>query len=109
MADGYPRTWHAIASRVKVVAGQKCEACETPNGPKHLGAILTVHHLDGDKRNPGGLPREIPHPNLIALCQRCHLRAQHYTNAGEILTREAAIERLARIAAEERAQGSLFA
>ena len=109
MASGYPRQWFAIANRVKVVAGWKCEACETPNGPAHLGAVLTVHHLDGDKKNPGGMPREIPHPNLIALCQRCHLRAQHWTNAGEQVSRERAIERLARISAEERSQGSLFA
>ncbi len=108
MASGYPRQWHAIASRVKVVAGGNCEACETPNGPPHLGAVLTVYHLDGDKKNPRGLPHKIPHPNLIALCQRCHLRAQHWTNAGELVTREKAIERLALIVAEERSQGDLF-
>ena len=108
MASGYPHQWHAIATRVKVVAGWKCEACGTKNGPPHLGAVLTVHHLDGDKRNPRGLPRKIPHENLIALCQRCHLRAQHWTNAGESVTREKAIDRLALIVAHERAQGRLF-
>ena len=108
MNRGYPRTWYAIANRVKNAAGSKCEACGTPRGPAHEGAVLTVHHLDGDKKNPGGMPKEIPHPNLIALCQRCHLRAQHWTNTGESVTRERAIERLARIAAEERSQGSLF-
>jgi 5-methylcytosine-specific restriction endonuclease McrA len=41
--------------------------------------VLTVHHIDSDKRNS-------KKQNLIALCQRCHLRLdlqKHMRNRAE--------------------------
>ena len=67
-AEGYPSNWQTIARRVKKAAGWKCVRC----GAKHSREgwnILTVHHLDGDKMNCRWW-------NLVALCQRCHLRIQ---------------------------------
>ena len=64
----YPANWPEIAAAVKAGAGWRCEAC----GHAHVtaaGYTLTVHHLDGDKSNCAWW-------NLVALCQRCHLRIQ---------------------------------
>lgn len=99
----YPGNWPEISSAVRIEAGERCEECGIANqalgyrwpkrggefrevDPKHSVAVcqclrdlrgedavltrivLTVHHLDGDPTNN---VRE----NLVALCQRCHLRA----------------------------------
>lgn len=61
----YPDDWDAIASAIKAGAGWRCEACDTRHGP---GISLGVHHLDST-------PANCDDGNLIALCQRCHLRA----------------------------------
>jgi hypothetical protein len=64
----YPPDWKTVARRIKDAAGWKCERCGGAHSME--GAmILTVHHLDGDKRNCADW-------NLAALCQRCHLRIQ---------------------------------
>ena len=65
---GYPDDWDDLARKVKDEAGWVCEnkKCKAPHGP---GYILTVHHKDGD---PSNCERE----NLVALCQRCHLKEQ---------------------------------
>jgi 5-methylcytosine-specific restriction endonuclease McrA len=57
--------------------------------------------------NPDRMPREVPHPNLVALCQVCHLRAQHWTNAGSFVSRDYAIGRLQEIIEEDSRQGDL--
>lgn len=62
--EEYPEDWEEIARKVKERAGWRCELCGVPSGP---GQILTVHHLDRNKKNNS-------EDNLIALCQRCHLR-----------------------------------
>jgi len=69
-SDGrfYPEDWPEIAERVKAEAGRKCVRCRWGNDAR-TGHVLTVHHLDGDKANCAWF-------NLIALCQRCHLRIQ---------------------------------
>jgi 5-methylcytosine-specific restriction endonuclease McrA len=63
----YPADWKDVARAVKDRAGWRCEACGTPHGPPPR--VLTVDHLD---HNPENCSDE----NLIALCQRCHLRRQ---------------------------------
>jgi hypothetical protein len=66
----YPPDWPLIATRVKALAGWRCERCgasHEKDGPN--GFVLTVHHLTGEK----WLCEEW---NLAALCQRCHLRIQ---------------------------------
>jgi hypothetical protein len=66
----YPPDWPIIATRVKALAGWRCERCHVPhNEDKPDGTMLTVHHLDGNKWNCEDW-------NLAALCQRCHLRVQ---------------------------------
>ena len=64
----YPKDWAEIAERIKTLAGWRCEHCGHEHAPGK-GYTLTVHHLDGDKSNCG-------FGNLVALCQRCHLRIQ---------------------------------
>lgn len=70
----YPKDWRKIVERLKIKAGNKCELCEAENGKPHWKTeskvVLTVHHCEY-------LPDTIKnnsYPNLIVLCQRCHLR-----------------------------------
>jgi 5-methylcytosine-specific restriction endonuclease McrA len=67
----YPANWKDISLQVRFEAGNQCELCDCRNGepnPKTGSkVVLTVHHLDF---NPSNNKRY----NLIALCQRCHLR-----------------------------------
>ncbi len=62
----YPADWPAIARAVKTAAQWRCADCQAVHHPPS-GYGLTVHHIDGD---PGHNAPE----NLVALCQRCHLR-----------------------------------
>jgi 5-methylcytosine-specific restriction endonuclease McrA len=68
----YPPDWPAIADRVRFEAGGMCIRCghvhDAPNG-----YALTVHHFDGNKSNCEWW-------NLMALCQRCHLKVQGRVN-----------------------------
>lgn len=90
MPDWYSRNrhrycsgWDDIARDVKERAGWKCEACGNPHGPSPY--VLTVHHIDHDVTNcePG---------NVVALCQRDHLRCQGMRPRPA--TKEEAIRRL---------------
>jgi hypothetical protein len=68
----YPPDWPQIADHVRELAGNKCIRCghehDAPNG-----YALTVHHFDGNKSNCEWW-------NLMALCQRCHLKVQGRVN-----------------------------
>lgn len=64
----YPDNWKGIADRIKTASGWKCERCGHPHDLA-TGHVLTVHHLNGDKRQCADW-------NLAALCQRCHLHIQ---------------------------------
>lgn len=68
----YPEDWPAVAKGVKDAAGWRCVRCDAPHA-REGWRILTVHHLDGDKSN-------CRWHNLLALCQRCHLRIQGKVN-----------------------------
>jgi hypothetical protein len=110
---------HELATEAAVVVGygKRVEA---------RYRILTVHHLDGDKRNCRWW-------NLAALCQRCHLQIQGkvrmdrrwphehsewfkpyvagyyaHTYRGEDLSREEAVARLDELLALEVRQESLL-
>lgn len=111
---------HVLATEAGVVVGygKRVEAAYR---------VLTVHHLDGDKRNCRWW-------NLAALCQRCHLTIQgkvvmdrrwlhehspwfrpyaaggYYAHRylGEELTREQAVERMDELLALELRQGALL-
>ena len=68
----YPRNWKEISNRIRFGrAKSKCELCDAEHDKPHWKTgsrvVLTVHHIDGDKNNNSEY-------NLIALCQRCHLR-----------------------------------
>ena len=65
----YPENWKEIAFGIKCAANWKCENCCHFHDPPS-GHTLTVHHLDADPANSD--PK-----NLVALCQRCHLRFQN--------------------------------
>lgn len=62
-ADGKFKRWEA-----RMRAGNKCIRCGHPNDV-NTGHVLTTHHFDGDKSNDAWW-------NLLALCQRCHLKIQ---------------------------------
>lgn len=64
----YPPDWKAIATAVKAEAGWRCIRCDHPHDPP-AGYTLTVHHADMNPANNRWW-------NLLALCQRCHLRIQ---------------------------------
>lgn len=64
--NDYPKNWLEIAMKIKKRAGFRCEQCGHPHNIKDC-YILTVHHINGDKA-------DCRDENLIALCQRCHLR-----------------------------------
>lgn len=62
----------ALHNSVRAEAGEKCIRC----GHIHevaTGYVLTVHHFDGNKANNQWW-------NLMALCQRCHLKVQGRVN-----------------------------
>ena len=97
----YPDNWEWLSRQVIADAGNKCELCYAPNGEfivrfppneykypwvltddmpaiefsegledsnyKVTKVVLTVHHINGDKNDSRK-------QNLIALCQKCHLR-----------------------------------
>lgn len=68
----YPPDWKERADRCKAEAGWRCIRCGHPNDLPS-GHVLSVHHADGNKANCAWW-------NLLALCQRCHLRFQGRVN-----------------------------
>lgn len=68
----YPPDWNQIATATKDAANWECIRCKHAHDLL-AGYVLTVHHLDGDKANNVWW-------NLLALCQRCHLRIQGKVN-----------------------------
>lgn len=80
----YPKDWAEISARIRYDrAGNRCEKdvdgyrCKAINGESHpitgSTVVLTVAHLDHD-------PANCDDSNLMAMCQRCHLRydAHHH-------------------------------
>lgn len=67
----YPENWKEIRKRILNRANNRCELCNAENGKSHWKTgskvVLTIHHIDGNVKNNQNC-------NLIALCQRCHLR-----------------------------------
>lgn len=61
-----------VHNRVRAEAGEKCIRCGHPDDVAS-GHVLTVHHFDGNKSNNEWW-------NLMALCQRCHLKVQTRVN-----------------------------
>jgi hypothetical protein len=81
--ERYPNDWKDVSTLQKRRAGNKCELCGLENyttvlrGEKRTRIVLTVHHIDGNLLNNS-------YPNLIVLCQKCHLRldlGKHIKNA----------------------------
>lgn len=80
----YPKNWKEISERIRFDrAGGRCEfiigaaRCEALHGRPHpitgSKVVLTVAHLDH-------IPENCDDENLLAGCQRCHLRydAKHH-------------------------------
>lgn len=63
----YPENWTEIATAVKAAAGWRCRVCGAPHGPPP--AVLTVHQVNH-------VPADCDGANLLACCQRCHLKCQ---------------------------------
>lgn len=74
--NDYPDNWHEIANDIKDQAQWKCEHCQHPHDTGK-GYMLGVHHLDMNKAN-------CTYENLVALCQRCHLRIQATYKPGQL-------------------------
>jgi len=90
----YPTDWTAIATRVKDTANWVCQGCGAPHGP--VPHILTVDHVvDHD-------PSNVSTENLVALCQRCHLRRQGMRPLP--LSKDEAVQRLRQRNERERSQ-----
>jgi len=68
-SDEYPPGWPEVAEQVKEDNDWQCERCGHDHEPEPPW-VLTVHHLDENKRN-------LEDWNLAALCQRCHLQVQN--------------------------------
>lgn len=70
----YPENWKEVSLKARKRAGWKCELCHAENGHPHpitgSKVVLTVHHIE----HLEGTPEDNQYPNLIVLCQRCHLR-----------------------------------
>lgn len=83
----YPNDWAESSKQAQIRAGHKCEWCGVQGEPNNdNGNLLSTHHLDGDPKNRDP-------ENHIALCSRCHLKAQHFLFRGHILKREDFINR----------------
>lgn len=74
----YPDNWKEISEHIRFVrAKNRCEKCGAQNYEPHpitgSKVILTVAHLDHQ-------PENCEDDNLMAMCQRCHLRydAHHH-------------------------------
>jgi len=76
-ANTYPPNWDDIARQIKDQAGWQCEHCGHTHEPS-TGHMLTVHHLDMNKGN-------CDYTNLVALCQKCHLRIQATYVPGQLM------------------------
>ncbi len=76
----YPKNWKQISERIRFErANNKCEKCGVENYKPHpitgSKVILTVAHLDHR-------PENCADENLMAMCQRCHLRYDfHHHNS----------------------------
>ena len=88
----YPKDWKLISLEVRERAGWVCEGspghypdCRAANAQPHpvtgSRVVLTVAHLDHVPENVGEPGNR---PNLMAMCQRCHLTydaKEHVKNA----------------------------
>ncbi len=67
--NDYPPERPVISRAIKHLSLWHCEHCGHSDD-RETGYMLTIHHLNGNKR-------DCRYQNLVALCQRCHLRIQH--------------------------------
>jgi 5-methylcytosine-specific restriction endonuclease McrA len=67
----YPANWNELRAAILKRAGNRCELCNNPNKEPHWKTgnivVLTIHHITCDITDNRNI-------NLIAVCQRCHLR-----------------------------------
>lgn len=75
----YPENWKTeIRPHIMRRSQDRCELCNAKNYENHpmtgSKVVLTIHHIDCDIKNNNDL-------NLIALCQRCHLRLDQEKHA----------------------------
>jgi hypothetical protein len=71
----YPTKWKEQSLRIRAIrANNRCELCNAENGKPHWKTgsrvVLTVAHLDP----LWNVSKECPDKELLALCQRCHLK-----------------------------------
>ena len=67
-----PKERKELHNRVRAEAGGCCIRCHHPDDYES-GHVLTVHHFTGNKSENAWW-------NLMALCQRCHLKVQTRVN-----------------------------
>jgi 5-methylcytosine-specific restriction endonuclease McrA len=78
----YPKNWKMIRQEIIWRSNDRCELCNAENYMPHWKTnskvVLTVHHINFN-------PQDNRMCNLIALCQRCHIKL----DAGEKARRRA--------------------
>jgi hypothetical protein len=67
----YPKNWIDIRNTILKRADNRCELCNAANYKPHWKTgskvVLTIHHINFDITDSRK-------SNLIALCQRCHIK-----------------------------------
>jgi hypothetical protein len=104
----YPKNWPAISRRVRFErAAGRCE-CTGQCGTDHAGRCLAVHgqqnpdtgsHVILTVAHLDHTPENCDDANLLAACQRCHLRYDRdHHHATAAATRRTAIEATGQLA-----------
>ena len=73
---GYTPDWKERAREIRRSANYCCEKCNV-DCESSTGRILTVHHIDSNKKNNHNL-------NLVALCWPCHRKIQRDFVVGQV-------------------------
>jgi 5-methylcytosine-specific restriction endonuclease McrA len=67
----YPKNWKQIREKIMARAENRCELCNAKNYELHWKTgskvVLTIHHINFN-------PQDNRTNNLLALCQRCHIK-----------------------------------
>jgi len=78
----YPKNWDEISLQVKEEANWQCTICGHPHDPKNNYCLTTAHLVP--------IKALCEKWNLIAACQRCHLRFEKSRNGLRVVVKQMA-------------------